>query len=279
MRVLTLNLMQKSPVAGREERLERIAELVKSRHDAGEPIDALLLQEGCSGVTVGTMDSIGDLAARLGAKGLRYYVRSEPCFGVPNFLVFRVGVLTRADVLSSDGNGLECRTGDWFDDFPLPGRKRVVGLSTSTPMGRVNLFSVHLSSGGSQGDRIRQVRDLIQFVENFGKEHPAEVVIVGGDMNTTPTTDAYQQLSAAWADSYAAAATSSPGHTFNLPGNPHCKGYVGDPRRIDFIFVKGESIRIERSDVVFNSDGWWVSDHCGVLTTLKIRVSSPLPRF
>ena len=135
LRVLTLNLMQMSPVAGRGERFEKIAQFVKTRQDEGRPVDVLLLQEGCSGVWVGTSDSLNDLRKPLARKGLGYELCSQPCFGVPVFLQFRVGVLSNEKILYTDARDLPCPTGDWLDDCPLPGRKRAVMVGIAHPIG------------------------------------------------------------------------------------------------------------------------------------------------
>jgi len=261
--------MQKSPVAGRAERFDKIAQFVKARQDEGRPVDVLLLQEGCSGVWVGTSDSLNDLRKTLARNSLGYEVYSRPCFGVPVFLQFRIGLLSNETILYSDSRELPCRVGNWLDDCPLPGRKRVVAAGIDHPIGRVNLFTTHLSSGGRAPDKERQARDLLQFVSDVSAKHPADLTVLGGDMNTYPDTPVYKLLAADLTDSYAAANPISPGPTFNLSGNPHCKGYGGNARRIDFLFFKGKNVEVESSEVVFNTEGWFVSDHCGVITTFR----------
>jgi len=261
--------MQMSPVAGRDERFAKIAQFVKARQDEGRPVDVLLLQEGCSGVWVGTSDSLNDLRKTLAGKGLGYEVRSQPCFGVPVFLQFRVGILSNEHILYSDSRELPCRVGDWLDDCPLPGRKRAVMAGIAHPIGRVNLFTTHLASGGRAQDKEQQAKDLLRFISDVSAKHPADLTILGGDMNTYPATPVYKLLAAELTDSYPVANPASPGPTFNLSGNPHCKGYKGDPPRIDFIFFKGKDIEVASSEVVFNSESWFVSDHCGVLTTFR----------
>ena len=269
LRVLTLNLMQMSPVAGRGERFEKIAQFVKARQDEGRPVDVLLLQEGCSGVWVGTSDSLNDLRQKLAHLGLHYDLRSQPCFGVPIFLQFRVGLLSNEKILYSDSRELPCHVGNWLDDCPLPGRKRAVMAGIAHPIGRVNLFTTHLASGGRAPDKEQQAKDLLQFIRDVSATHPADLTVLGSDMNTYPDTPVYKRLAGDLTDSYAAANPNAPGPTFNLPGNPHCKGYGGGPRRIDFIFFKGKDIEVASSEVVFNIGGWFVSDHCGVLTTFR----------
>jgi len=270
LRVLTLNLMQRSPVAGRSERFDRIAEFLESQARAGHPVDVLLLQEGCSGLVVGTMDSLGDLRRKLALKGLNYSLYSRPYLGVPALLVFRIGILTRAKILYTGGAPLDMKTGNWFDDFPLPGRKRVVAAGLDHAACRVNVFSVHLSSGGNQEARVRQARDLLGFINQFSITHPADIAILGGDMNAGPDTPVYELLAAEFVDAHTADAGGSPAYTFNLPRNPHCHGYPGGPSRIDFVFVRGRNIKVLSSEVVFNGENEWVSDHCGVLVVFSL---------
>ncbi|MFH0963901.1 MAG: endonuclease/exonuclease/phosphatase family protein [Planctomycetota bacterium] len=269
LRVLTLNLMQHSPIAGRGERFEKIADFLEARAKAGEPVDVVALQEGCSGLVVGTADSIADLGRQLERRGLRYHRHSAPQSGTPLFLLFRVGVLTSGPILYTDGRDLGGLTGNRMDDFPVPGRQHVVLAGMDYPIGRVNLLSAHLSSGGGADLHTRQARELLAFIEEMNGRHPADVTVLGGDMNTSPDTEAYRVLAGELTDSYAAAKSDSPGYTWDVPGNPHRLGHQGDPARIDFIFFRGEGVEVERSEVVFDKDDGWVSDHCGVLTTLR----------
>lgn len=269
LRVLTLNLMQKSPVASREDRFAKIAEFLRARCDEGRPVDVLLLQEGCSGLWVGTADSINDLRRSLARVGLTYDIHSQPSFGVSSFLVFRVGVLTRAQIRYCDGRALDCRTGNWYDDCPIPGRKRVVMVGIDHAIGRVNLFSAHLASGGTEKDRTRHAEELLRFISEMDEKRPADVTVLGGDMNTCAGSPLYGLIAAHLTDAYAKANPGSAGPTFDLPGNPHNLGNGAAPRRIDFIFVKGKDLLVQDSEVVFGCEGWWVSDHAGVLTTLR----------
>ncbi len=276
LRVLTLNLMQKSPIAARGERFNEIARFLKASQEAGRAVDAVLVQEGCSGVWAGTFDSLGELRRALGRAGLRYELYSAPCFGVPVGLVFRIGVLTNTQIRCTASSRLFSRTGNWYDDFPLHGRKRVVMAGVDHPIGRVNLFSTHLSSGGTPEDRLRQAKDLIKFVRDAARrtsdasaQHPADLNILGGDMNNLPGSEVHKLLASWFTDSFAAANPGAPGPTFNLPGNPHCRGYGGGPRRIDYVFYKGRGVEVQSSEVVFGAEGMWVSDHCGVLTVFR----------
>ena len=148
LRVLTLNLMQMSPVAGREVRFRRIADFIRTQRDEGRPVDVLLLQEGCSGIWVGTRNSIDELRQKLPPTPASYDLYSRPCFGVPVFLTFEVGILSAAPFLHTSAAALPCHTGEWLDDCPLPGARRAVMVGIDHPMGRVNLFTVHLASSG-----------------------------------------------------------------------------------------------------------------------------------
>jgi len=261
--------MQMSPVAGREVRFRRIADFIITRRDEGRPVDVLLLQEGCSGIWVGTRDSLDELRQQLPPAATPYDLCSRSCFGVPVFLTFEVGILSAVPFLYTTAAALPCRTGDWFDDVPLPGARRAVMAGIDHPMGRANLFAVHLASGGKAADREAQAAALIRFVKETGASHPAAVTVVAGDMNASPAAAVYQRLAGAFRDSYAVANPGTAGPTFNLPGNPHCKGYGGSPQRIDFVFFGGDGVEVESSEVVFAETGWFVSDHAGVLTTFR----------
>lgn len=269
LRVLTLNLMQNSPHARRPARFRRIAEFLDERCREGRPVEALLLQEGCGGLWVGTRDSLEDLRRELPPACGPYHLCSRPCFGVPGFLTFEVGVLTSLPVLAVSDAALPCPAGDWFDDFPLPGGRRAVLAAVDHPIGRVNLISVHLSSGGKPADREAQADALVRFAGDSAARFPAALTVVGGDMNALPGSQVHKRLAAAFRDSYTAANPGAAGATFALPGNPHSPAPGGSPGRIDYIFFLGEGIDVESSEVVFAQDGWFVSDHAGVLTTFR----------
>lgn len=271
LRVLTLNLMQKSPVGSRDARFRRIADFLRQRHREGSPVDVLLLQEGCAGIWVGTGDSLDDLRQQLPEVAGPYGLYSRPCFGVRAFLTFEVGVISGFPFLYTADAALPCQTGDWFDDAPLPGGRRAVMAGIDHPIGRVSLFSVHLASGGLAADREAQADALVRFVRDCSASHPAALTVVAGDMNASPAAPVYQRLAGAFRDSYADANPGTVGPTFNLPGNPHCKGYSGSPQRIDYILFVGDGVEVESSEVVFAEAGWFVSDHAGVLTTFRRR--------
>ena len=61
------------------------------------------------------------------------------------------------------------------------------------------------------------------------------------------------------------------GCTYSVLDNPYAfnplTGQIEDPKRIDYIFIKG--MNILSSNVVFNSDPW-ISDHSGVLTRISL---------
>jgi endonuclease/exonuclease/phosphatase family metal-dependent hydrolase len=269
LRVLTLNLMQMSPVARRDVRFGKIAEFIRTRRDEGRPVDVLLLQEGCAGIWVGTRDSLVELRQHVALAAAPYNLHSRSCFGVPAFLTFEVGILCLAPPLYTAAAALPCPTGDWLDDCPLPGARRAVMVGIDHPIGRVNLFTVHLASGGKTADREAQADALIRFARDTAASHPAALTVVAGDMNASPDTRIYQRLAEAFRDSYAAVNPGREGPTFNLPGNPHCEGYGGSPLRIDYVFFEGEGVEVEGSEVVFAETGWFVSDHAGVLTTFR----------
>ena len=69
--VLTINLLF-SEMEDRESRLEEIADFIKDKTKAGDPIDVVLLQEVVGGALAETSNSSMDLNKLLAARGLSY---------------------------------------------------------------------------------------------------------------------------------------------------------------------------------------------------------------
>ncbi len=273
VKILTLNVMQWA-TESRAARFQRIVSYLTAN-----PVHFLTLQELSGGPydePPTTVDSGADLANMLATAGLQYGYYTEANWGYPPYLVFKVGILPRYHMLTTAAGV----TGTPGDGWVFPERRNVVMAGMEIPgFGRINLYSVHVYTPSAEGLET-QIDNLLQFVNQTDTENPAVASVVAGDMNFSvdANSTAYQKfLAQGFIDSYAAAqGLSDPGTcctsddtggcTFGLPDNPFVTG--GSPARIDFVFIRGKSIRVKASNVVFNAVGSFVSDHCGVLTEI-----------
>lgn len=271
VKILTLNVMQKASVP-RATRFQKIVDFLTA-----EPAHLLALQELSGGWLDedSTPDSGADLAGMLSKARLPYAYHSETAWGYPGFLVFKVGVMCRDKILFTASGS----TGTPKEGAPFPGRKNVIMGGVDIPgFGRINLYSVHVYTPAKEGLET-QIDNLLGLVNKTDAAHPAAASILAGDLNFSVESHpgAYQKLVnnnfQGFIDSFAAlhcpadprgCATTGP--TFGVSGNPYAR--KSNPRRIDYIWVRGNKVQIRRSRVVFNTPGEFVSDHCGVLTEI-----------
>jgi endonuclease/exonuclease/phosphatase family metal-dependent hydrolase len=281
LKILTLNVMQ-SASEPRASRFQRIVNFL-----VNEPVHLLALQELSGGQvdTPPTQDSGADLANMLAAAGLQYGYYTEANWGYPPFLVFKVGVLPRYRMPIIAATSIGAPT----DSGLFPERKNVVMCGVDIPgFGRVNLYSVHVYNPSAEGVET-QIDNLMQFVKARNAQNPAMACVVAGDMNFSVDSSpaAYQKfLDQGFTDAYAelhdpanpqkcCTIANTAGCTFGVPGNPI--GSAASPSRIDFLFVKGNGLRVTQSRVIFNGTSEdFVSDHCAVLTEI-VRRHLPVP--
>ncbi|MEJ2091425.1 MAG: endonuclease/exonuclease/phosphatase family protein [Syntrophobacterales bacterium] len=277
-RILTLNVMQRADTP----RAQRFANIVDYL-DTQPPVHALALQEFSGGSVdspAGTEDSGADLAGMLGGK-YGYYTESshryDYFFGLGIFwLEFKVGVLSRYAMDYHAATKLDPAGLNYSDGEEFSGRANVVMCIIDIPgFGSVNLFSTHFYNG-PVSELQTQANKLMEFVNQEDQAHPSRATIVSGDMNfvlSTATQGIYDTfLSNGFTDSYREANTD-PGYTFGVSEDPYAN--TDSPRRIDYIFVRGDDLEISSSQVVFDGiNGDYVSDHFGVLTEIT---ATPLP--
>lgn len=174
MKVFTLNLCA-SWTRPRAERLQMVADFVKENE-----VDVLLVQEGVRSCFI--YDTIRQLADEL-----RYDYFSKSVFGFPLFYEFRVGVISRFQIIDTASLDAEVPQKDWLDAIPLPWRRRAVAATVNVPgLGITTLVSVHLtSSPKSEDSRQSQFRRLHNWIDGLP---PDDCCIVGGDFNTSQFT-------------------------------------------------------------------------------------------
>jgi maltose 6'-phosphate phosphatase len=230
LQVLTLNLLF-SQFDTREESLERVADFI-----ADHQVHLVLLQEVVGGVLAGTQDSSQDLRDKLVDLGISYELRSRYETGVPGILVVNNAILSRCPILFSLARTLSIAQED-TGDVTIPVRRQVTMVRIRIPrVGKINVYNTHLCADCVPADRLRQVEELLEFLNTvegmFGADKP---LILGGDFNINLNTPdeapqrAYDLLTSALVDTYAEVnscttccsdAEGFAGCTFGIPGNP-----------------------------------------------------------
>ena len=288
--VLTINLLF-TEIANRETRLQSIANFIGQQAEAGEPVDIVLLQEVVGGELAGTMNSSLDLDQMLASRGIEYNLRYRQANGVPGLLTVGNTILSRCEIIATLSKELPSVLEVPVQGFEIELSRKIMMTRVDVPsFGRINVYNTHLCSFCDPRDRLEQARLLFQFLgkveSSVGKDNP---IILGGDFNTNRNLPddlpVYELITEnnRFIDTYAtlngctnccSESEGLAGCTFAVPGDPFAidpfTGQIEEPVRIDYIFIRGTSLEIEKSDVVFNSNPW-ASDHSGVLTRIKLR--------
>lgn len=248
MRVMTLNLMERSPAESRTSRLAKVARFVRDQN-----VEVLLLQEGCGGLWELTRDSIRDLARQLG-----YHHFSRNIFGILLFLYYKVGIVSKWPFIWTDAARLYCRTTAWPDRVWLPSKRDVVGAAINHPVHkRVYLYSAHLGAGCDCAGRYDQAVQLLRFIF-YGMPGDAKIFL-GGDFNAGPDSAALGLVKRS------TLIELPTGPTFGLADNPQAAGSPA-PAKIDYLFTRGLA---GWAQVVLNGGyGPWVSDHAGIMAEI-----------
>lgn len=284
--ILSLNVMQSSGLfEPRTPRFEGIADYLNSN----QPVHALAFQELSAGTELSdppqTDDSGADLAGMLGGKYGYYTVSShryedhtyEELIGLV-WTEFKVGVLPRYNMEYVEATKLDPPGDNYSDGLDPSYRSNVVMCVLDIPgFGPVQLYSTHFYGTGLQ----TQADNLIEFINQIEQEYVAQdlsprATIVAGDLNFTEDNPAYGIFNEnGFVDSYKEVKPDDPGYTYGVPGDYDWYDSGTTPKRIDYIFVRGENIRISSSEVVFDgTNGPYVSDHFGVLTEIT---ATPVP--
>ena len=151
-------------------------------------------------------------------------------------------------------------------------------------MGGVDVFSTHLAwQLHDAALRERQVRALVDFVEERADGSAAVGPVIAGDFNAEPDATAIRYLtglaslggkSTYFQDAWRLAGDGGPGLTWSS-ANPHAAAEYEPDRRIDYIFsgfhVDTGAGRPLECRVVADEpvDGVWPSDHFGVFAVLR----------
>jgi maltose 6'-phosphate phosphatase len=278
--VLSINLLY-SEFKDREIRLQTLADFIAQHTEQGEPVDIILLQEVVGGYLSGTESSSQDLRDLLYERGLPYNLQTVATSGIQGIIEVGNAILSRCRILFSLVTTLPSVWEEPSENFGIPlTRKAMVSRIKIPGYGSINVYNTHLCAFCETEERLTQSQSLLEFIANVEKViwWSTDPIIVGGDFNidlNTPDGDyEYNEIiDFGLIDTYAIANGCYPccshdedylGCTYGVTGNP----YADEPARIDYIFIKG--LDVLDSDVVFNSDPTWVSDHSGVLSKISL---------
>lgn len=286
LNVLTINLLF-SEVKNREARLEAIAEFVGN--NPTNPVDVILLQEVVGGSLAGTANSSVDLQRLLAQKGINYNLAYTMANGIPGILSVGNAILSRCEILAQLSWTLPFESEEVFDNFEVPLKRKVLMARLKVPLGKVHVYDTHLCSNCTSNGRLQQAQVLMAFIKNVEYLFPgSNPIVLGGDFNTDlnfPEDSSLYQLittSNGFTDTYnflhqcgsCCTATDEAGCTFAVDDNPYAFDLFTHqrekPERIDYIYVKGvPTPGTIDSEVVFNHPPF-VSDHSGVLSTVRL---------
>jgi len=177
----------------------------------------------------------------------------------------------------------------------LPGEetgetRSAVHARVTTPWGEVPVFVTHLNWKLHHGAvRIRQIKRLVELVEERAPLNETFPAIMMGDFNAEPESDEIRFLrgfatldgqSTFFADAWAYGGDGGPGFTFDRR-NAYAARSHEPPRRIDYIFTRGPDAKWRgeplATRVVLDEpeDGVWASDHFGLYTELSTYAETP----
>ncbi len=287
LNVITLNLFFPE-LTDRSQRLEDFANFILQKHEEGEPIDVIMLQEVIGGLLSGTSNSSIDLKNLLADKGLKYHLYYQLSNGLPGLLKVGNAILSAYEFRSTTYKTLPTTSEVPFNDIEVTLKQDVIMGTIDVPgSGRINIYNTHLCAYCESDNRLVQIQAVMDFIEEMETSVAGDnPVILGGDINTAFSTSeelsVYESVTGKYGftDTYAAynkcSDCCSPsygysGCTFAIPGNPYAVNPFTDEQeevtRLDYIFAKG--IEVTKSSVVLDAFPW-ASDHSGVLTEFRL---------
>lgn len=138
---------------------------------------------------------------------------------------------------------------------------------------------------GGKEWRLAEARKTVAFVDKVAGQNP---VILMGDFNALSSSEEFGILrEAGFIDAFAKL-SDSPGYTWDGTENSNIRLQKGvypedfwlEPtrKRIDFIFIRGNDLRVVRCQVVFDRpvEGVYASDHFGVMADIEVGLESNL---
>jgi endonuclease/exonuclease/phosphatase family metal-dependent hydrolase len=279
--VVTFNLLHGFGDAVNDATLDDRLDIVAQEMITTLP-DAVLFQEASVTLPETHCNVIETLTDRvntaLSAEGKSYnrvYARSN---GSADLIGFEEGsaVLSLHEILSSDVTIYQHNPSS-LPDFRIALRVTLRGQS-----GHIDLFGTHLTNRedmeGPELVRTLQARELAEMIiPGRGNANP---VVVGGDFNDPPGTEAIEEMTDAGAvDMFADQNPGVPGYT-SFGGSFDITDPTEEPyKRIDYLFLLDEGGEITGSERFLDTardidpgpgESWlWASDHVGVRATFR----------
>ncbi|KXS09600.1 hypothetical protein M427DRAFT_160416 [Gonapodya prolifera JEL478] len=172
----------------------------------------------------------------------------------------------------------------FLSSVPRIGGKDAVAAHFPDARAPLAMWNVHLSGGPSAqaaGMRVKQVARVVAHLDEVAKGEPATGRVVLGDLNADPAeVDGLDGYGDAWVK---LKGTAAGGGTYNAQGllaGPQSKEVLAAYRnlvrpRLDAVMVGDGGVwEIETVNLVATEPvgGMWMSDHFGILGTMKRRV-------
>jgi endonuclease/exonuclease/phosphatase family metal-dependent hydrolase len=177
-----------------------------------------------------------------------------------------VAIVSRYPFIYYDELHLKARSSVFVPGFR---RVSVMGEFTVPLVGRVRVVNTHLTNWPMEGGiRLRQLQETLDWVTARQQDVPAEVTILGGDLNATREKPELAPIAdPRWAGAKVLCDGNTDLATFGANGRAY--------KRIDYIFAAapggGITMLDERvlfADGLWRRDGsarFWISDHLPVL--------------
>ncbi len=177
-----------------------------------------------------------------------------------------VAILSRYPLLDRQSGYVS----DSHDIYSIHSRKVVMARIDAPYLGKINVFSAHLSwwEDGFQ----QQFQRLTGWAERLSTPE-VKTTLLCGDFNITAGTTGYWLVvnTNRYEDQYLAANAKGLFEKIFRVNDSHWQDYPADDYRIDYIFMNKESdLCVKTARVLFTeSDYGRVSDHCGYLMTFE----------
>lgn len=255
-KILTINLLY-TETQDRIDRYQKIADYIIENE-----INIILLQECVSDLPYNqnSANYLQELLNEYHNYFLFYDIEDEP---------FGNAILSAYPIIHTSSYELQTS----ILEKSLSWKRRVLLAQLQLTDNKLNVYSTHLCAGCNIVERQNQTRQLLNFIKMNNRKYCASASILGGDFNINidiePTS--YRLITRYFYDTFLKAnnlefdswcnENSDIGCTYGIKNNPYAYG----PKRIDYIF-SSKNLNPTNSEVIFNFDKQWVSDHCGLLT-------------
>jgi len=180
-----------------------------------------------------------------------------------------VAILSKYPLLKQDAKYVS----DSDDVHSIHSRKVVMAQIKVPYMGRVNVFSAHLSWW--EDGFAEQFQRLCEWAEAKQSAH-VNATLLCGDFNIAAGSTGYHLVvdGHQYDDQYLAANSQGVFEKIFRVNDPYWQNYLSDDYRIDYIFLnKTSELQVVSAKVLFTEQDYGrVSDHCGYFMTFEPKV-------